>query len=146
MSHPPDCLCADCIAAKMVALKPKKRAPRKQSSKGEFLVPEDTQRAFTQALRTSGFLGFNITFVETSDKPKAVLADAVAQQVGELTADFEGKGRPELPSPPPSDRYVDAYNSAVRNCNHQGTLQETLYQREWQCLLCGRVVSRKDML
>ena len=133
MDHPSDCLCADCIAAKMTALKPKKRAPRKQSSKGEFLVP-------------SGFLGFNITFVETSDKPKAVLADAVAQQVGELTADFEGKGRPELPSPPPSDRYVDAYNSAVRNCNHQGTLQETLYQREWQCLLCGKVVHRSDML
>ena len=132
----------------MWALKPKKRAPRKQSPTGEFVTGFHRQ-AFSKALVQAGFLpSFTITLGADmfATESKVNLADVVAKQVGELTADFDGKGKPELPSPPPSDRYVDAYNSAVKNCTHQGSLQETLYQREWQCLLCGRVVSRKDML
>jgi hypothetical protein len=131
----------------MVALKPKKRAPRKQPPTFTGTFTESQQGEFNKALRQCGFLpAFTIDQASVADVMDLLSVDVVAKQVGELTADFDGKGKPELPSPPPSDRYVDAYNSAVRNCTHQGSLQETLYQREWQCLLCGKVVKRSDML
>ena len=85
-------------------------------------------------------------FVYRPDKPvRPNLADTVAAQVQALTASFDGVGHPEMPTPPRDlSTYRDAYADARAHCDHRDAV-ETLYQREWVCDDCHRVLSRDDL-
>jgi hypothetical protein len=107
------------------------------------ITPKDIQWAMLRAqLGVSTSLGWGtITTDDVIAGPP--LAEVMAQQVAELTKDFKGKTRVELPKAPATDSYADAYSSAVRNCDHpQDMIQDTLYEREWQCQQCGKFFDR----
>jgi hypothetical protein len=80
----------------------------------------------------------------TTAQPKDLRAIS-AEQFDALTEDFDGKGGEELPTPPRDlTTYRDAYASARSNCKHIDAV-ELLYQRQWSCDDCGRILNRDDM-
>lgn len=85
-------------------------------------------------------------FTSSSETPQVKpLAVAVADQIGALTADFDGASREELPAPERDlHTYRDAYASAAAKCLHDDAV-ELLYQRQWVCDDCGRTLNRDDM-
>ena len=98
---------------------------------------------FSTSPLMSGLLAFSGHAVMPEDKAK--LTDAVAAQVEALTADFDGTGGEELPSPPKDlTTYRDAWASAAAKCDHQDAI-EIMYGREWLCESCHRMLNREDM-
>lgn len=94
----------------------------------------------------AGILGRSIfgPYPTQAARPRS-LADAVADDVDALTAEFDGKGEAELPAPPADlTTYRDAYASAASKCLHADAI-EMLYQRQWVCDDCGRTLNRDDM-
>ena len=76
----------------------------------------------------------------------SVLADAVAEEVADLTADLDDfESKPELPAPPRDlTTYADALASARAKCEHKN-FTNILYGREWQCDDCGKYLSKEDV-
>jgi hypothetical protein len=82
--------------------------------------------------------------LKSSAAPKDFRA-ITAEQFDACAADFDGKGGEELPAPPRDlTTYRDAYASARSNCKHIDAV-ELLYQRQWSCDDCGRILNRDDM-
>lgn len=77
--------------------------------------------------------------IRAKHEAKKPLAEAVADQVGALAADFDGVGGAELPQPEPDlHTYADAYASAVKKCRHPNP-ESTMYARgEFFCPDCQR--------
>lgn len=92
-----------------------------------------------------GGSGMNLSTSPTPDAAET-LPSAVARQVGDLTADFEGAGHEELPQPTPDlHTYADALASAMKNCKHE-TVTDTIHSRgEYFCEDCRKYLSRDDM-
>ena len=80
---------------------------------------------------------------EVRPNPKS-LRQAVAEQLEALTDGLEA-APDELPEPPRDlTTYRDAFASAAKACRHENAT-ELLYQREWLCEDCGRVLGPRDM-
>jgi hypothetical protein len=77
---------------------------------------------------------------------KPSMREAIADQLGELTAGLDDfAGHDELPRPPRDlTTYADAFASAAAKCEHPDA-ENILYGREWLCPDCGRYLGRKDM-
>ena len=138
--HTKNCLCKKCIDAAMADIRAKRLAAEKPKT-----GPKALSFGPGSFVIDFGSL-YGGVFKESAPKPKSDLTERVANQIAELTAGFEGQGKEELPKAPASDTYADAYNSAVKNCDHPASLlQEGLYGREWQCGQCGRWLNRADL-
>lgn len=93
-----------------------------------------------------GVYGITTSDSTNGQSPRRGLADRVADDVGALTADFEGVGGAELPKPEPDlSTYRDALEHAIANCRHN-EVESTMYAKgEYQCQDCGKYLSRADM-
>ena len=94
-------------------------------------------------LLTSSDFGTGVTIKPRH--PAKDLRAITSEQIDALTAGFEGHGGEELPTPPRDlTTYRDAHASARANCKHIDTI-EVLYQRQWSCDDCGRILDREAM-
>lgn len=102
--------------------------------------------AYMSALVRSMTITLNGTTTTRANAPVPdLLADRMAEQIGTLTKGFKGKGGVEMAKPEPDlHTYRDAFASAAENCEHDDAT-ELLYQREWVCDDCHKVLDRDAM-
>jgi hypothetical protein len=117
----------------------KKRKKKAAPVDGGSLVRTDIYRSLfhTFTISTAG---------SEPPTPTRSLTVRVADDIARLTAEFDGKGGKELPLPKPDlTAYTDALDAAIRSCPH-ADVEDTIHSRgEYQCVDCGKYLSRADM-
>lgn len=127
---------------------PKAEAHQPERADGGSVMPTafivDEAHVWTSSwLR--GLMYGNQPLTATIKRQPADFRAVTAAQVDALTEGFDGHGGEELPTPPRDlTTYRDAYASAAANCKHIDAV-EVLYQRQWSCDDCGRILNRDDM-
>lgn len=126
--------------------KKKKQRP-KVTPAVEKVPPSSGTRVFstTFTFDTRRLFGTGPVYTFRTAGDPAPLADAVAEQIEDLTADFDGTGGEEMPTPPRDlTTYRDAFESARKKCDHEDA-REVLFGREWICDSCHRMLNREDI-
>lgn len=83
---------------------------------------------------------------ESSTSKPRTLKDRVADDLRSLGIDPTKAGGAELPRPAPDlTAYADALTEAIKTCPHRD-VEDTIHSRgEYQCMDCGKYLSREDM-
>jgi len=133
---------------------PKKPEPKADAPKSDggnvvpssFVAISDESHVWSSSLLRSLMAGGGSLTISTGcHKQPGDFRAVTAEQFDALTEGFDGHGGEELPTPPRDlTTYRDAYASATANCKHIDAV-EVLYQRQWSCDDCGRILNRDDM-